>query len=180
MKLSIIVPVYNEIATIAEIIRRVRTAPVQMPMELIFVDDCSVDGTREYLQKYINGEMTEGVEVKVVSHERNLGKARTLLTGIQRRWDEIGRIFPRDAERSLDDDLRKIEQALRTREDADWKSNNPETKARANDMTRQLTDAIEKLEAELTAAKKSGDKKAIADATDALNARKAWLKAVGG
>jgi hypothetical protein len=120
------------------------------------------------------------VEAGAVADERNLGKARTLLTGIQRRWDEIGRIFPRDAERSLDDDLRKIEQALRTREDADWKSNNPETKARANDMTRQLTDAIEKLEAELAAAKKSGDKKAIADATDALNARKAWLKAVGG
>ena len=120
------------------------------------------------------------VEARAVADERNLGKARSLLTGVQRRWDEIGRIFPRDAERSLDDDLRKIEQALRTREDADWKSNNPETKARANDMTRQLTDAIEKLEAELTAAKKSGDKKAIADATDALNARKAWLKAVGG
>ncbi|WP_307858533.1 DUF349 domain-containing protein [Microbacterium flavescens] len=120
------------------------------------------------------------VEAKAVGDERNLGKARTLLTGIQRRWDEIGRIFPRDAERSLDDDLRKIEQALRTREDADWKSNNPETKARANDMTRQLTDAIEKLENELEAAKKGGDKKAIADATDALEARKAWLKAVGG
>ncbi|MHC3000296.1 DUF349 domain-containing protein [Microbacterium sp. HJ5] len=119
-------------------------------------------------------------EAKAVSDEREIAKARALLTGIQRRWDEIGRIFPRDAERSLDDDLRKIEQALRTREDADWKRNNPETKARANDMTRQLTDAIQKLEDELAAAKKSGDKKAIANATEALEARKAWLKALGG
>ncbi len=60
---------------------------------------------------------------------------------------------------------------LRTREDADWKRNNPETKARANDMTRQLTDAIDKLEDELAAAKKSGDKQAIAEATEALEAR---------
>lgn len=119
-------------------------------------------------------------EAKAVADERELAKARSLLTGIQRRWDDIGRIFPRDAERGLDDELRKIEQALRTREDSDWKRNNPETKARANDMTRQLTDAIEKLEDELAAAKKSGDKKAIANATEALEARKSWLKALGG
>ena len=93
-----------------------------------------------------------------VADEPDIAKARRILTGIQRRWDEIGRIFPREAERALDDDLRKIEQALRTREETDWKRNNPETKARANDMTRQLTDAIEKLEDELAAAKKSGDK----------------------
>ena len=56
MKLSVIVPVYNEIATIEEIIRRVRAAPIQVPMELIIVDDCSVDGTRDYLQKYVSSE----------------------------------------------------------------------------------------------------------------------------
>ena len=47
-------------------------------------------------------------------------------------------------------------------------------------MTRQLTDAIQKLEDELAAAQKSGDKKAIAQASDALEARKSWLKALGG
>jgi hypothetical protein len=96
-------------------------------------------------------------EAKAVADEKDIAKARALLTGIQRRWDEVGRIFPRDKERALDDELRKIEQALRTREDADWKRNNPETKARANDMTRQLTDAIEKLEAELAAAHDTAD-----------------------
>lgn len=120
------------------------------------------------------------VEAAAVADEQNLPAARTLLTGIQRRWDEIGRIFPRDKERALDDDLRKIEQALRAREDADWKRNNPETKARANDMTRQLTEAIEKLESELAAAQASGDKAAIAQATEALEARKTWLRALGG
>lgn len=119
-------------------------------------------------------------EAKAVGDERDIAKARTLLTGIQRRWDEIGRIFPRDAERSLDDELRRVENALRTREDADWKRNDPEQKARANDMTRQLMDAIDKLEEELEAAKKSGDKRAIANATEALEARRSWLKALGG
>ena len=119
-------------------------------------------------------------EAKAVGDERDIAKARSILTGIQRRWDEIGRIFPRDTERSLDDELRRVENALRTREDADWKRNDPEQKARANDMTRQLTDAIQKLEDELEAAKKSGDKKAIANATDALEARRTWLKALGG
>ena len=115
-----------------------------------------------------------------MNDERDLAKARTLLTGIQRRWDEIGRIFPRDAERSLDDELRRIENALRTREEADWKRNDPETKARADDMTRQLTDSIRKLEDEVEKAKATGDAKAIAKATDALEARRAWLKALGG
>ncbi|NNH04252.1 DUF349 domain-containing protein [Microbacterium ulmi] len=119
-------------------------------------------------------------EAKTVADEPEIAKARQLLTAIQRRWDEIGRIFPRDAERALDDDLRKIEQALRTREDADWKRNNPETKARANDMTRQLTDAIEKLEQELEVAKRSGDKRAVTKAEEALEARKTWLRALGG
>jgi hypothetical protein len=119
-------------------------------------------------------------EAAAVADESDITKARALLTGIQRRWDDIGRIFPRDAERSLDDELRKIEQALRTREETDWKRNNPETKARANDMTRQLTEAIEKLEDELAAATASGDKRAIAKAAEALEARRSWLKALGG
>ncbi|RLK49173.1 uncharacterized protein DUF349 [Microbacterium telephonicum] len=120
------------------------------------------------------------VEAGRVGSEKDTAKARSLLTGIQRRWDEIGRIFPREAERALDDDLRKIEQSVKGREDADWKRNNPETKARQNDMTSQLHDAIAKLEAELDAAKATGDKSKIAKAQDALEARKGWLRALGG
>nr|WP_153746245.1 DUF349 domain-containing protein [Microbacterium sp. SYP-A9085] len=119
-------------------------------------------------------------EAAPIVDERDLAKARAALTGIQRRWDEIGRIFPRDRERALDDELRTIEQSVRTREDADWKRNNPETKARANDMTRQLTEAIAKLEQELADAESGGDDRAIAAAREALDARRAWLRAVGG
>ncbi|MGC0370864.1 polyhydroxyalkanoate synthesis regulator phasin [Microbacterium sp. SLBN-111] len=119
-------------------------------------------------------------EAAPIVDEKNLATARQKLTAIQRQWDEIGRIFPRDKERTLDDELRKIEQSVRAREDADWKRNDPEQKARANDMTRQLTDAIEKLEAELAAAQAKGDKRAAAQASEALEARRTWLRALGG
>jgi hypothetical protein len=119
-------------------------------------------------------------EAAPIVDEKNLATARQKLTAIQRQWDEIGRIFPRDKERVLDDELRKIEQSVRAREDADWKRNDPEQKARANDMTRQLTDAIEKLEAELSAAESKGDKRGAAQAAEALEARRTWLRALGG
>ena len=112
--------------------------------------------------------------------EKNLATARQRLTAIQRQWDEIGRVFPRDVERGLDDELRKVEQSVRTREDADWKRNDPEQKARANDMTRQITDAIAKLESELADAEARGDKRAAAQAAEALEARRGWLRALGG
>jgi len=118
-------------------------------------------------------------EAKAVADEPNLKRARQLLTRIQRQWDEVGRIFPREKERALDDRMRSIEQALKSREDVDWKKNNPETKARANDMSSQLLEAIEKLEQELAAAEKAGDKKAVKEATEALAARRAWLSALG-
>jgi glycosyltransferase involved in cell wall biosynthesis len=82
MKLSVIVPVYNEIATISEIIKRMQAAPVQAPLELIFVDDCSVDGTREFLQSLVTSEGGESGEVKVFLHERNLGKGAAIRTAI--------------------------------------------------------------------------------------------------
>ncbi|WP_084515705.1 DUF349 domain-containing protein [Microbacterium luticocti] len=139
-------------------------------------ESAEIEASREKI------ELKRGLldEAAPIVDEPDLAKARAALTRIQRRWDEIGRIFPRDTERALDDDLRKIEQSVRTREDADWKRNNPETKARATDLTRQLTDAIAKLESELAAAEAAGDDRAAAQAREALAARRTWLKAVGG
>ncbi|MBN9197427.1 MAG: DUF349 domain-containing protein [Microbacterium ginsengisoli] len=119
-------------------------------------------------------------EAAAVPGEKDLAAARQLLTGLQRRWDEIGRIFPRDKERQLDDELRRIEQGVRDREQTHWRENNPETKARANDMTRQLEDAIAKLEDDLAAAKATGDSRKVKAATEALEARRGWLRAIGG
>ncbi|MCX7626766.1 MAG: bifunctional glycosyltransferase/class I SAM-dependent methyltransferase [Candidatus Sumerlaeaceae bacterium] len=76
MKLSVIIPVYNERATLRKIIERVRA--VDIPKEIIVVDDCSTDGTRELLQ----AELHQFVD-KVVYHEKNMGKGAAIRTGIK-------------------------------------------------------------------------------------------------
>jgi hypothetical protein len=105
--------------------------------------------------------------------------ARTTLNGIQRRWDEIGRV-PRDQVRTVEDRLRKVENHVRSLEDERWQREDPEKKARSEGMLGQLHDAIAKLESELAEAEGAGDAKAAAEAREALEARRAWLKAVGG
>ncbi|QEO15863.1 DUF349 domain-containing protein [Agromyces intestinalis] len=105
--------------------------------------------------------------------------ARAALTRVQDRWDEIGRV-PRDQVRVVEDRLRKIEAHVRGLEDARWEREDPEKKARSEGMLGQLHDAIAKLEADLADAESRGDAKAVAEAREALEARRAWLKAVGG
>jgi glycosyltransferase involved in cell wall biosynthesis len=75
MKLSIVIPCYNEVKTIRQIVDRVRAAPVP-DKEIIVVDDCSHDGTRELLER----EVAPLVD-KIVYHEVNRGKGAALRTG---------------------------------------------------------------------------------------------------
>jgi hypothetical protein len=117
-------------------------------------------------------------EAELLLSETDRAKARTTLTSIQRRWDAIGKV-PRDSVKSVEDRMRKVEAAVRKLDDDHWKRNNPETKARAEGLAGQLHDAIAKLEAELAVAQAGGDAAAITEATEALETRKAWLKAIG-
>ncbi|WP_026851498.1 DUF349 domain-containing protein [Glaciibacter superstes] len=117
-------------------------------------------------------------EAEALLPETDRTKARTTLTSIQRRWDEIGKV-PRDQVKVIEDRLRKVENAVRKLDDDHWKRNNPETKARADGLAGQLQDAIVKLEAELKEAQAGKNASVIAEATEALEARKAWLKAIG-
>jgi glycosyltransferase involved in cell wall biosynthesis len=75
MKLSIVIPCYNERNTIANIVAAVRAAPVAQK-EIIVVDDCSTDGTREILKNEI-----EALVTKVIYHPVNAGKGAALRTG---------------------------------------------------------------------------------------------------
>src|SRR5215208_6763228 len=66
--LSVVIPVYNERDTILEILRQVRAVPVAK--QIILVDDCSTDGTRDVLGRLAD----EQPDLTVVFHERNRGK----------------------------------------------------------------------------------------------------------
>ncbi|MET4581403.1 hypothetical protein ABIE21_000893 [Conyzicola nivalis] len=104
-------------------------------------------------------------------------KAKETLTSIQRRWDKIGKV-PRDKVKTVDERLRKVEAAVRKLDDDHWQKSNPEKQARSEGLASQLQDAIAKLERELDDAKANGDKKKIAEAQEALDARKLWLGAI--
>ncbi len=92
MKLSVIMPVYNEITTIREIVGRVQAVPlrvtvwdgeareltVELDRELVIVDDGSTDGTRDYLDTLRGRE-----KVQVIFHERNQGKGAAVRTALR-------------------------------------------------------------------------------------------------
>jgi glycosyltransferase involved in cell wall biosynthesis len=74
MKLSVVIPVYNERNTILEVLERVRS--VDLPTELIVVDDCSTDGTREILESLPSSD-----DLKIILKRKNFGKGAALRTG---------------------------------------------------------------------------------------------------
>ena len=117
-------------------------------------------------------------EAEPLLKETDPSSARSKLTGIQRRWDEIGKV-PKDQMRPVNDRLRKVENAVKSLEEDVWRRSNPEKKARSEGLAAQLESAIAKLESELAAAKQSGDAKKQAEAEESLAARRTWLDALG-
>ncbi|MBI4672628.1 MAG: glycosyltransferase family 2 protein [Chloroflexi bacterium] len=75
MKVSIVIPCYNERETIEQIVRAVTNAPVA-DKEIIVVDDCSTDGTREVIETRVKPLVSQ-----VIYHERNQGKGAALRSG---------------------------------------------------------------------------------------------------
>jgi glycosyltransferase involved in cell wall biosynthesis len=93
MNISVLIPAYNEIQTIEEIIKRVQRTGVAS--EILIVDDGSTDGTRDFL-KNLDGQN----RIKVVFHEKNQGKGAAVRTGIKNAAGDV--ILIQDADLEYD------------------------------------------------------------------------------
>ena len=92
--LSVVIPCYNEVATVEDLLRQVRQVPLKL--EVIVVDDGSTDGTRDILSRL----EAEGLVDQLVFHERNAGKGAALRTGFARATGDV--VVVQDADLEYD------------------------------------------------------------------------------
>ncbi|MBI9074446.1 MAG: glycosyltransferase family 2 protein [Desulfatibacillum sp.] len=95
MKLSVVIPVYNEIDTLRELLDAVFAVELDLEKEIIAVDDCSTDGTTDLLVK-----LSEELGIKVQYHKINQGKGAALRTGFNASTGDI--IIIQDADLEYD------------------------------------------------------------------------------
>ncbi len=113
IKLSVVVPVYNEKATLMEILARIRE--VEINKEIILVDDCSQDGTRQLLMSL---ERTpENSDLKFCFHEKNQGKGAALRTGFEKATGDFVIVQDADLEYDPNDYLALLTPILENRAD---------------------------------------------------------------
>lgn len=100
MKLSIVIPVYNEKDTILEILKQVESVDLPLEKEIIIIDDCSTDGTREILKDFSD-------KYKIILKEKNEGKGSAIKEGLLSAIGDI--IIIQDADLEYDpNDYKKI------------------------------------------------------------------------
>lgn len=108
MKLSIIIPVYNEAATIGEVIKIIANLSLinDWEKEIIVVNDCSTDASATCIQEAIK-DLNPAVQITLLNHEKNLGKGGAIHTGINKANSDYTII--QDADLELDpNDINKM------------------------------------------------------------------------
>lgn len=107
MRLSILMPVYNEKATLGRIIDRLKTLPIDK--ELIIVDDCSTDGSREILKSQYKNQPG----ISVIFHKDNMGKGAAVRTALKEAAGDYAIIQDADLEYNPEDYLLLLDAAVR-------------------------------------------------------------------
>jgi glycosyltransferase involved in cell wall biosynthesis len=115
MKLSVVMPVYNERATLEQILKRVVAVDVGMEKEIIMVDDGSTDGTRDLYEK-IRASHPDGL-IRVFLHEKNQGKGAAVRTGFAEATGDIVLVQDADLEYDPKDYHRLLQPILDGRAD---------------------------------------------------------------
>lgn len=95
MKLSVVIPAFNERRTIREVVTRVRAVQLPLDLEIVIIDDCSTDGTRDVLR-----ELGTLSGIRIVLHQQNRGKGAALRTGFQHATGDV--IVVQDADLEYD------------------------------------------------------------------------------
>ena len=107
--LSVVIPVYNERNTVAEVVRRARSVPLPVGLEIIVVDDGSVDGTDKILSALADST------VRVLTHESNRGKGACIRTALERARGDLLLVQDADLEYDPADWPRLLDPVLRGR-----------------------------------------------------------------
>ena len=110
MKISVVMPVYNEAKTVRELVKRVED--VDLEKEIIIVDDCSTDGTRNILKG-----LDKNPGIRVLYHDKNMGKGAALRTGFKHITGDIVIIQDADLEYNPQEYHRLIKPILDGRAD---------------------------------------------------------------
>src|SRR3989442_6789412 len=93
-KISILIPVFNEVATVKTIVDRVRAADASgLEKEIILVDDASTDGTNKVVK-----ELADDSDIKILSHPYNRGKGAAIRTALEKATGDIVLIQDADLE----------------------------------------------------------------------------------
>lgn len=143
-------------------------------------------GARDAANAQLDAEFAANAEVKEsllaeaeallpqVDAAGDLTAVKAAFRDIAERWDAAGKV-PRDRIRDLEGRIRRVEQAIKSAEDEQWRKSDPEKSARADDMITKLEAAIAQVEADLAKARAAGDAKKVASLEENLESRQQFL-----